>query len=784
MNITANINESCQPTWQILSSYKIIEDYSPPGGWTINCVPLDFGEDFEYKRSRIYRNSIIAIPSVKLSECVRRRAFRMATVTRDLVKTLLDGTQEEHSLESHKWKQLSIETIWVGCNAFFQTSLSDDKTGLSQEHMKLVSGIAKQSADFLTHFCKSRKIFTAQRSEVVRKPVYDLLEWVLEKVFPQDDEARLHLASLSHPFIEMLFSEYLTPECITKILLSIEFPYTKTEEVLEEDKNELKVIKEKYNRECTVLGDAILDCVDVLLGEGREREVKVQEGFDKVLSFAKQVGTKIVTSVGLKPFNTSIGAFVYASINAALRSEQSKVLEIIEASVMRKVKEESNPVTLKKSLAEAIPRDLVRVVNFVIEDELKGKDLTKKIVEEINPGKIIQMITPILVELIWDESRPISQLLCKYIPSAILPILPPIKLQDKKKESVSRGVASPKIIHLALKFAQDYLLPQQRAMVNKINTHALFLCFFKTGLKKTLEDLDNDSSPYVAHENTVLLGYITSATNKFLTKAIEKKFIFDENPEEMNEPLVLMLRKVAQMKYLADAEAQENAVKVGVNLLNKTVDTLLSPVLLSNLILKINLQVPLSSKTSPEEGNFTQYASVGLEVVRFLRTLMMLGNKTGELGWFDKLIAGGARLYRGVIGAKLAEAIHKAARANSDAMIEMVEGFLWKSDGQQSQPILYEGWILEETQLQKRLYEWFEQQLLPFISKTISAKGYGETINKIIESSLRPSLSLIAERFVKLLWHKDNKAIKIYIFHYLLPIFIEDISSKMLIPKK
>lgn len=767
----------------IFDSFKeltYIEDYCPGGGVIIPVIPADFAEAFEAMASESKKQIVVIPAGAPISEKHRKRASRVAAIVRELLHAVIDLPGEPPETISFRFKSLSIESISIGSYSFLMQKSSDDSAGLSRDRMRQIAALTAETAHFLKDFCRCPTSFSSQNQEEARKPLEDLLKKFVKSLLPLDKEARIEIHHLTALALDLLLRDIVTPAFITRILLSLEFPYGGGAQEEGCGAQELKKIGKEFPQESENLGEAILDCIDILLENAWERETRAQEGLDKVASLFKKTGTKVGT-FALRAFKKSIGVYVFASINAALRSETSTAMSIIELALKnRKAVQVIEEKDLKAKLQAAIPAQLTKVVFYLINDEVRqmksGGDKAKAVLEVANLEKLIGMVSPLLVELVWDRSFPLSHLISGYLPKAILPHLSAPKTADPKEKVKDNG-GSRRIVSLALRFATDYLFPQIEPVNAKVDFRQVFLGFFKITLRKALEGPKSAPSRFAEIERIRTLGFLITAANRFLASAIERRFVFSESRNEIERPLKSLAGMIAKLKYPQDQGAQELAAALGIEAVNITIDKLLNPILLCNLILKVKLDYTEKSPAALEETFIPQYDSLGLEAVRLLRTLMRLGNNHGKLGWFDQMIAFGARRFRSLIGSQIALGLRTAAKSNEGSLLDLIEKFLWRPEGKQLEPVLFEGWETTKEALSLKFEKWIHGELFPFLSKVLAQQELGGTMTSMIESNLRPSLKLIATRIFNLLWLEDNKALRIFIFHYLLVIFHKEIAA-------
>jgi hypothetical protein len=316
-------------------------------------------------------------------------------------------------------------------------------------------------------------------------------------------------------------------------------------------------------------------------------------------------------------------------------------------------------------------------------------------------------------------------------------------------------------------FVQDYLLTRKLETpldIKQENWKAILMCSIKIGVRRFFAAREEALATNAIHENILQLGNVFSAINSFLRESIEKKHTFNMTPEKIEISLINLMKSILKVKYPGKEALQLEVMTVVRELVNKTIDTIFCPIFISNLILKIKLDKNLIKGPEKEGKDLTGYDAVGLEAVRLLRTILSLGHKDDSLGWIDSIVASVAHKHKEMIGSKIAQAVHAAALSNDTVIMDVLEKLLWNS----SEPIFFEGWIEDEGKLQEALMKWLENELLPFVSEAISSQGYWGS--SMIESKLRSIIKTVAEKFFHLLWHKDNKAIKVLLLQYLLPI--------------
>lgn len=759
-------------TTKFFNDYTVNDDYTPQE----DAIPIptvlhwdDIGAHYYsiQRKSKLEKLVVIEVPSVQLSPSVKATAARLSAIAKNLISLLAWIDKPDMSLNLRAWRVLSIESVGVGCNAIMQETLTDSQKGLDRSQMKLISGMTKQAAACFKEYY-TLESFSKRKLTEMHQTLRILIERFLRKKFPNETELFMQFDVLCQAFFDMFISEVITPSLITKILLNLEFPYG-AQGKEEEGKIEFNKLCQEYEKECLELGDALIDCVDTMLNTAKDRLIDEAKGIFKV----KHVFNKGVVNIGtgfLKSFSKYIGGYIFATVNAALRSDESKVLQIIEMWIQRAgaPKEEVDEKTLRAKLDATIRTDLTRLVKFVISEDEKEKKGIKD-----QAGKIIQELAPLLVELVWDtESRPIAQLLCHYLPVAPLQQFFPSTTKD------SLVVVRPTTIAqrceaFIINFVKDYLLSQNPEVpLDKMqqNWEAIFMCSVKIGVRKAFAAKEEAKAKNNTEEQIMQLGLVLAAINAFLTKSIEKKHTFNMSCDEIEKELVDFLNSLVQSKYPGKAELQQEVVKVTRGLISKSIDTIFDPFFISNLILKIKLDKSLIQGPQTQGQDLKGYDAVGLEAVRLLRTILSLGHKDDVLGLLDKLIAGVARQHKEMIGSKIAQAIHAAAQSNDLAMMDMLEKLLWtKGQDNQCKPIFFDGWIEDKQQLQAALMKWLEDQLLPFVSEAISSQGiWGSSV---IESKLRSIIRQVAEKLFKLLWHEENKAIRMLLIRYLLPIF-------------
>lgn len=754
--------------------------------------PHDISTQYEKLRGIVVNQIVLAEPLKKVSESVIEIAARMANICRGLFAALAWPKKEVTTVRQNTWRELSLESVRVGCNVYLQENLTDGNEGLKKSQMQALAGITKQASNFFYDFCKFPERLQQRNPSEIHEPIRLLIGNFLRKKFPEEKELHLHFDLICQNFFQGFLTDFLTPEVMTKILLNFVFPYGGDAGEEENIDAEVKFICREYESECDELGGALLECIDILLSSAKNRLIDNSSGMDRL----KHKMTKGIAGFGvevLKKFKKNIGGFIFATINSTLRTEGSKVLEIAELWI--KSKEEAkegvlDEATLREKLDESLRKDFTRLIKYVISDKEGENKVIKNQAE-----KIILEITPIILDLIWNrKAMPIAHLICFYIPQAPALQVPPI-LPQNVLEAIRPRLETQRIEGLVIQFVQDYLLtkqPEKASNINHADWDAFLMSSIKIGIRRVFQEKRAAPARQVSDENTLQLGFIFAAVNRFFSDSIEKQHQFNMTDHEIEKPLVDFLKGLAEMKVPQKTEVQDEVVKVLLGLVNSSIETLLNPVVISNLILKIKLVEDSESEEKLDDDmgfveigvveNVDQkvdagFDAVGLEAVRLLRTIFMLGNEKETLSLVDAGIAGLVRTQREMIGSKIAQAIHAAAISNDTALIDIIESVLWqKHEGKSSEPIFYKGWKTDEKELKRGLENWITSELLPFISNAVLSQelGYGSFIDNklksVVEKKLKSIVSQVTQKLFKLIWHHDNKAIRVLILHYLLPI--------------
>ncbi len=752
---------------------QIFDDYSPFNK-EIPLVITDIGVVYDLQRVSLPLG-LVQVSQVSVPKIVKINAERISLIARDLIGLFAWPDRVDLPKQQKIWRELSLETVRLGCNMQLQEKLTDGEAGLEGSQMKLLVEMIKKGSQFLTVYCKTPEVLSKRKPEEIHMPIRLVIEKLLKRLFPNENELQLHLNGLCHPLLDGCISDLVTPEVITKILLNLEFDYGGEDDGSENGKvkAEMRSIWQKNEKECIELGNALLDCVDVLISEAKERLKKNTTGILGFFESGKHQITKIIVNVStkiLRKFNKYIGGYLFAMINIAMRSEGSKVLNIIELWIKRAgTKQDENKDTdLRQKLELAIRNDFPRVIKYVIDEKDGESEFSKD-----QAGKIIEEIAPILVEMIWDQkTHAIANFLFYYAPQALV-------LDEKPQENLKdssiylNSKETQKLEFLVIQFVQDYLLPKDEGNnldANPVNWNAMLMCSIKVGIRKAFSGRQNVTpSPETVHESTMRLGYVFAAMNRFFRDSITRKHTFDLDDKQIEKSLVDLLCYFVQVKYPGKTEIQKEIINLSKNLINNFIDTVFNPVVISNLILKIKLKSLVIPQVPAEGEERLSYEAVGLEAVRLLRTILSLGHEDDSLGWLDAIVASGARKHRMTIGSKIAQAIHEAAQSNDTALMDMLEIVLWrKKENKTNEPIFFEGWIEDKDELQKALKLWLENELLPFISESVSSQGF--LMSWFIEAELKSKVKIVTEKLFKLIWHEENKAIRVLILQYLLPI--------------
>jgi hypothetical protein len=756
----------------------ITDDYSsnthsPPKIVNIP-VPLtgDIGKLYIQQKSNTGQMLIIS-PRTNVSDGTQKSATRIAKIVRDLIATLAWPGHDAMSERAKGRREIALASLRLGCNVYLQGALKDDVSGLDQSQMQMIAGITKQASLFFSDFCNHADVLRKRDSMTIHEPIRSLLARVLQEQFPNESELHLQLDFMFQNFFQGCLTDLITPQVITNILLSVVFPYGGE---VAEDQNidaEIDKICKGHEKECDELGESLISCVKILLVAAKKKLIAETSG----AVWLKHKATKGLVEFGvdfLSKFKRKIGGYLFATINVTLRTEGSKVLEIIELWIKKKGEKKQEVVdekALQEKLELSLRKDFSRFIKYVISD----KDSECKLYKD-QAEKIINEITPILIRLIWDkEARPLAHLLCFYIPKA--PALLPEKKTFVEISKAKLSSQDARIERLAIKFVQDYLLVKELATFNnhESNWNAFLMSSIKIAIRKFFNGKTDLPTPNESHVNAQELGFVLAAINSFFTESILRKHHFSLNKEQIESSLIELVEYIARLKFPENPQVQKDVVRVSADMVNSFIDTLLSPVVISNLILKIKLDhLSINNSHAGAQEELRGFEPLGIEVVRLLRTLLTLGTTDETLHKVDAMIAGIVRTQSSKIGSLIAQAVHAAAVSNSTAMTDLLENILWsKSEGK---PILYEGWKENKEQLEVDFTIWIDTQLLPFITKAVADQG--KIVRYLFEDKLRSIASIVTKKIFSLIWHPENKALRVLILNHLLPVL------KMHLPQK
>ncbi len=704
---------------------------------------------------------------------------RIASFIRNFTDYFVWPSKPEMGERQKAMREISLKSVKVGCEASFFSITDGGLPGLDKTGMQTISGVTNKIASFFTAYYKEPNPFINRKSPKIHEPSRMWIGAKLEELYSDEIELHIHTEALCGVFFDRCLEDFFTPENFTNALCGFIFNYSENKKNVKSESIDPSIYAKKHPNECDELGAAIFSCVDTL------RKASNMGMLKKGILAA---GTFFGSS-----FKRSVGAFIFATFDATLKSEGSSILDMMEMWLkeMEKPKEKVDEKGLREKLHKTILKDMSRFVKYAIdqtENENESKNI-KKFVETT-----IAEIAPMIVNLVWDKTtNPIAQLLLYEVPSYFVRPNKP-KSEDIKSIKPLSYDGFQKFGALLTNSLQDYLLtPCLGPSMSK--WEPILICLIKEGIRKGMAAIPIASSPNASHENTLQLGYLFAAFNAFLQKAIKNNYHFYINNDKdaeirtrarlkeiefIERPMKMFLFELIQ-KNFREKRIQSEGTDVLLGLVNTCIKIIVDPVLITNLILKNKLSKQKFPEVKVAGEDIPGYTAVGHEAVRLLRTILAIGNKNDTMSNLDILIAAIANTICEGIGSKLAQGIRGAAASNDCAFINIIENMLWgMNEEKKSEAIFFKDWIDDKMDLQRALKDWIENELKPFILLAIKdVPGISWMSGKLLTQ-----IPMLTEKMFKILWDEDNIAIRVLIIQYLLPIYIPQLRDKLLIQNK
>jgi len=673
------------------------------------------------------------------------RLSGMVTDTCDLIWPKKDCTSEERML----WRELMVEGAGISAYAHTVSATRNVVEAISKEQADLVVKVFEQTNTFVTDYCKIEKgqkepIQLKSRSdEKVRAPLHDLGD-AAARNYATVEEAHLErLRVLTHSGADWISKNYLSPENLTRLILAFRIPEGQKAAINKEIRARLK---RDFPDQCRQIGEYILNSISQLS--------------DRTLKGFTFVAAKISSKV-LRPFSASIGAFILAAVEDVLTSEDNRAIPITELLIksLSQAKEASS-AQLKASFEEAIDNQFRAFLVGLIDEDMTLYKTVKGAVDET-----LTQLKPLLVDFVWNrEDRVAQQLLFYYAPPLLKEALLPKEIREAMPMLAERIKAAQDIGRLSAEVAAHYVW-QERAQENG------FRNLFIEMVRSTAEEIVYVilGQPGSADPNQGALRSAKTLTMLHLFLEDHKTGNYRAQLDaDLNKPLFELVEQVAAHKHydLRFRERIKAFMQRGSAAFFKTV---LDPKTICNLLIRFDFPDANAAKMSESvEANAHPRPDAafndpfGHAVVRTLESFLSL---SGQLGTVNSALIRIAKQFRGTIGQRI-------LNGDPGDYTKAVRQLLFKQS--ERGPRLGAKWIGDENVLKTELNNWIKFKLMVFIRNQIQASvpwGFKKLVQIEVDSIVPPLLVQID----KLLWEKDQRALKILVFYYLLPAWKEDV---------
>jgi hypothetical protein len=690
-----------------------------------------------------------------VSENSRDLARRVAEICSSSLNGLIWPEAKDSSEARREWRRLAIYAAELSVNARVLSGANTPNTGLTPEHLQMMTGLFASTESFLGDFFTKRTLLEERKEEDLLAPANQLSDLTIKHLSAPEDAQQRSLSELSRTVMGLASNNLLSPESITKFILAIRMP----DEIGSPLKREARArIKAKYPEQCTKLGQSFLRCIDFVTSNS--------------LSGWRYAAAK-VAATAFNVFDTSVGAFLLWVIDDALTSESSLAIPIAERLIQTLSEQNSEPITseesaqLKKKFENLIDQDLGEFIQQLIHEDPNKYRTIKDVVQTT-----VEQIKHTLVDFVWNrEARAAQHFLFYYLPPLFKKSVLGLENTLFKKNTQS-AVLAREVGLLSHDVAAAYLWREGESeeQLRKV---------FIDSIQATSEQVtylllsqDGESNPTA---NAMRSARTLTTLHMFLEDYQTGQYRAQILERDLNRPLMNLIFEVMKHKYPGEDELHgrfDDLIRHGSSAFFNTV---LDPRLIVTLIIRFDF--PEAGRSRPKvhsmydepKADPSAHQPFGQAVVRVLRSFLSL---SGQLGVVNKCLVGIANLFHERIGEQI-------LNGESSDSVRLLRQLFFKQGAEHvGQPRLFVDWIDDEEQLKEALQIWIRDKLMQFIKDEVAASAPAGTA-WFIGKEVDALIPAIAAQVDRILWDPEKRALRILFFYYLLPVWRDDILQSL-----